>query len=268
VLVVLAGHLAAAIENCQLLEEKVKLERELGERERLAQLGQMAATVAHEVKNPLSAIKSIAQVMREDEQVSREYARDLDLIAGEVDRLNRTVSQLLSFSRPGAVAGPPASLRDLVESVVALTRSESERRGVHVSLNLQVDLKFDGERAAAFKEALLNLVLNSVQAIRKDGIGGQEDELDGGDGWVEVGSALDDNNQFTVTVTDSGIGVPLSMQEKIFEPFFTTKQRGTGLGLAIVARRVRELGGTISIDSPVLRGRGARFVITFRNDGR
>jgi C4-dicarboxylate-specific signal transduction histidine kinase len=64
VLLVLAGHLAAAIENCQLLEEKVKLERELGERERLAQLGQMAATVAHEVKNPLSAIKSIAQVMR------------------------------------------------------------------------------------------------------------------------------------------------------------------------------------------------------------
>src|SRR5262249_4673911 len=113
VLVVLAGHLAAAIENCHLLEEKVKLERELGERERLAQLGQMAATVAHEVKNPLSAIKSIAQVMREDEQVSREYARDIDLITGEVDRLNRTISQLLSFSRPAAVAGAPASLSEI-----------------------------------------------------------------------------------------------------------------------------------------------------------
>jgi signal transduction histidine kinase len=260
VLVVLAGHLAAAIENCQLLEEKVKLERELGERERLAQLGQMAATVAHEVKNPLSAIKSIAQVMREDEEVSREYARDLDLITGEVDRLNRTVSQLLSFSRPAAIAGAPAKLSELVESVLALARSEAERRGIRVSLNLQADPNFDGDRAAAFKEALLNLVLNSVQAI-------QQDELDERDGCVEVGSALDSHNQLTVTVTDNGIGVPFSMREKIFDPFFTTKQRGAGLGLAIVARRVRELGGTISLDSPALHGRGARFVITLRNDG-
>ncbi len=248
VLMVLTGHLAVAIENCQLLEEKVKLERELGERERLAQLGQMAATVAHEVKNPLSAIKSIAQVMREDEQISREYARDLDLIAGEVDRLNRTVSQLLSFSRPAVVAGSPASLSAIVESVLALARSEAEQRAVEVSVNLQADAKFDGERAAALKEVLLNLLLNSVQAI-----------TDGGE--VKVESALNGAGRLNIAVTDTGIGVPPSMQEKIFEPFFTTKQRGTGLGLAIVARRVRELGGTITLSSPVADGRGAEFQI-------
>ncbi|MGH9937070.1 MAG: sensor histidine kinase, partial [Blastocatellia bacterium] len=257
VLVVLAGHLAAAIENCQLLEEKVKLERELGERERMAQLGQMAATVAHEVKNPLSSIKSIAQVMREDEQVSREYARDLDLITGEVDRLNRTVSQLLSFSRPAVVAGSPANLSEIVESVLALARSESEPRAIEVSVNLQADPGLDGEQAAALKEVLLNLVLNSVQAIKHDGPDGHG----GRDGEVRVESASNGHNQLSVTVTDNGIGVPLSMQEKIFEPFFTTKQRGTGLGLAIVARRVRELGGTITLASPVTDGRGARFQI-------
>jgi signal transduction histidine kinase len=267
VLAVLAGHLAAAIENCQLLEEKVKLERELGERERLAQLGRMAATVAHEVKNPLSAIKSIAQVMREDEQVSREYARDLDLITGEVDRLNRTVSQLLSFSRPAAVAESPASLSEILESVLALSRPEAERRAVRVSVALRADPRFDGERAAALKEALLNLVLNSVQAIQADDRGGPEgaEGLQGRDrcdGRVRVESESNGHDQLTISVSDSGIGVPLAMREKIFEPFFTTKQRGTGLGLAIVARRVRELGGTITLDSPAALVRGARFTIT------
>ncbi|MGH9833781.1 MAG: sensor histidine kinase [Blastocatellia bacterium] len=252
VLAVLSGHLAAAIENCQLLEEKVKLERELAERERLASLGQMAATVAHEVKNPLSAIKSITQVMREDEQVSREYSRDLDLITGEVDRLSRTVSQLLSFSRPSVVAGASATLSEIVENVLALTQSEADERAVKISSDLQADPALDGERATALKEVLLNLVLNALQAIKRDG-------------EVKIETASNSNgsaNQLKITVTDDGIGVPPSMQEKIFEPFFTTKQRGTGLGLAIVARRVRELGGTITLASPVVDGRGARFVIT------
>ncbi|HEX8852565.1 MAG TPA: histidine kinase dimerization/phospho-acceptor domain-containing protein, partial [Pyrinomonadaceae bacterium] len=104
VLEVLAGQVAVAIEDCRLVEENVRLERRLAQKERLAALGQMAATVAHEVKNPLSAIKSIAQVMREDEQLRAGYARDLDLIVGETDRLNRSVTQMLSFAR----SAPPA----------------------------------------------------------------------------------------------------------------------------------------------------------------
>ncbi|HEY7181500.1 MAG TPA: ATP-binding protein [Blastocatellia bacterium] len=260
VMLVLAGHLAAAIENCQLLEEKVKLERELGERERLAQLGQMAATVAHEVKNPLSAIKSIAQVMREDELVSREYARDLDLITGEVDRLNGAVSQLLSFSRPSSVAGAPARLSEVVESVLALSRSEAERRAVTLSSDLRADLKLDGEKVARLKEILLNLTFNALQAIKLNGLNGV-DGPDGRDSEVKISCSANGEGRLTIAVTDNGIGVPLSMQDKIFEPFFTTKTRGTGLGLAIVARRVRELGGTISLVSPVADGRGARFEI-------
>ncbi len=250
VLAVLAGHIAVAIENCQLLEEKVKLERELAERERLASLGQMAATVAHEIKNPLSAIKSIAQVMREDEGVSREYGHDLDLITGEVDRLNRTVSQLLSFSRPAAVASTSASLREVVESVLAITRNEAEERNIRVTINLTADPDFDGETAAVIKEILLNLVFNAAQAINREG-------------EVNIESEFNGSNQLHVSVTDDGIGIPLSLQEKIFEPFFTTKQRGTGLGLAIVARRTNEINGTIDLSSPVLEGHGTRFDLNF-----
>ncbi len=248
VLTVLAGHIAVAVENCQLLEEKVKLERELAERERLASLGQMAATVAHEVKNPLSAIKSITQVMREDEVVSREYGRDLDLITGEVDRLSRSVSQLLSFSRPSAVAALPASLSEIVETVLTLTRAEAEQRLVKVSVDLRSNPQFDGERTSAMKEVLLNLTLNAVQAINVEGEVRIESE-------TVVG-------KLRISVSDNGEGIPPDKQEKIFEPFFTTKQRGTGLGLAIVARRVRELGGDVSIVSPNGEQRGTKFVVS------
>lgn len=251
VLSVLAGHIAVAIENCQLLEEKVKLERELAERERLASLGQMAATVAHEVKNPLSAIKSITQVMREDEEVSREYGRDLDLITGEVDRLSRSVSQLLSFSRQSAtaaVAAPPASLREIVDNVLFLARAEVQQRLVKITAELHSDPKFDGEKAVAVKEILLNLVLNAVQAINLEG-------------EVKIESGLEGDGQLRINVTDSGAGISADIQEKIFEPFFTTKQRGTGLGLAIVARRVRDLNGSIRTVSPLFDSRGTRFVL-------
>jgi signal transduction histidine kinase len=230
-----------------LLEEKVKLERELAERERLASLGQMAATVAHEVKNPLSAIKSITQVMREDEQVSREYARDLDLITGEVDRLNRSVSQLLSFSRPSAVAAAPASLSEIVESVLTLTRAEAEQRLVKISVDLKANPQFDGERTAALKEVLLNLTLNAVQAINAQG-------------EIRIESEKSDD-KLRISVTDNGAGIAADQREKIFEPFFTTKQRGTGLGLAIVARRVRELGGDVSVVSSIAENRGTKFVV-------
>jgi signal transduction histidine kinase len=200
------------------------------------------------VKNPLSAIKSITQVMREDSAVSREYGRDLDLITGEVDRLSRSVSQLLSFSRPAAVAAASASLREIVETVLTLIRAEAGERNVTLDSALHADGHFDGERAAALKEILLNLTLNAVQALPEGGA-------------VTIESARDGDGRLRLSVSDNGLGIPAAMREKIFEPFFTTKLRGTGLGLAIVARRVRELGGTVQVVSPVMNGRGARFTL-------
>ncbi|MFN7947526.1 MAG: ATP-binding protein [Blastocatellia bacterium] len=246
VLTVLSGHIAAALESCQLLEDKVRLERALAERERLASLGQMAATVAHEIKNPLSAIKSITQVMREDEEVSREYARDLDLINGEIDRLNRSVTQLLSFSRPAVVAASPARLSKVINGVIALARPEIEERGVSVSSHLAADPSLDGATAAALREVISNLLLNAVQAASSQ---------------VKIESRTEPDHRLRVSVTDDGAGIPRTMQEKVFEPFFTTKQRGTGLGLAIVARRIRDLDGSIALISPVDGERGTSFVL-------
>ena len=126
----LADQVAIAIDDSRLLEENLRLERELAERERLAALGRMAATVAHEIKNPLSAIKSIAQVMREDESLRNEYERDLGLIVGETDRLSQSVTQLLSFARKESPAVQPLSVDELLRSVADLFRASAREQGI------------------------------------------------------------------------------------------------------------------------------------------
>src|SRR2546423_4046261 len=169
VLEVLAGQIAIAIEDWRLLEENLRLERKLAERERLAALGQMAATVAHEVKNPLSAIKSIAQVMSEDEALKAQHARDLTLIVGETDRLNNTVSQLLSFARTKAPDGPPSTAAEIVQSVVNLFRANAEDRAVTLRSSVGPDTSLDGGRAGAVRDAISNLILNALQATPRGG---------------------------------------------------------------------------------------------------
>ena len=137
IIALLADQVAIAIDDSRLFEENLRLERELAERERLASLGRMAATVAHEIKNPLSAIKSIAQVMREDEGLRNEYERDLGLIVGETDRLSQSVTQLLSFARRESPATQPLSVDELLRSVVDLFRANAREQGI--ALDCQVE---------------------------------------------------------------------------------------------------------------------------------
>jgi signal transduction histidine kinase len=252
VLDVIAGQVAVEVEGCRLIEEKVRLERELAARERLATLGQMAAQVAHEVKNPLSAIKSIAQVMREEEAL-KNYDRDLELIVSEIDRLNRTVSQLLAFSRPSRADQRPVALAELLDAIVTLITNEAKGQGVAIQVVCAAEVMLGGAQAGALREALSNLVINAVQAME----GGGEVTIQA---HVEsVRRAREQTRRLILTVTDSGPGVAAEARQKVFEPFYSTKSRGTGLGLAIVQRRAVELGGLVELTSPVANGRGAQF---------
>lgn len=244
VLEVLAGQVAIAIEDHRLFEENLRLERRVAQGQRLAALGQMAATVAHEVKNPLSAIKSIAQVMREDERLVGEYTRDLDLIVGETDRLSRSVSQLLSFARHAPADESPARADELTWAVVDLFGAQGRVKGVRIECRAQAGDTLPGVALTAARDALSNLILNALQATPA-----------GGTVRVELrreGDAL------AWSVADDGAGVPFDLRRQIWEPFFTTKQRGTGLGLAIVRRRVEEAGGEARL-APQGAGEGARF---------
>jgi signal transduction histidine kinase len=244
VLGILAGQTAVAIEDCRLVEENVRLERQLGEQERLAELGQMAATVAHEIKNPLSSIKSIAQVMSEDEDMSRAYARDLSLIVGETDRLSRSVTQLLSFARKQGPGELPCRIEELVNSVTELLRPEAETRGVLVDRTIETNEELSGPAAAAVRDSVSNLLLNAIQATPEGG-------------RVQIEARLL-NGLALIAVDDGGSGVPPEIEQRIWEPFFTTKQRGTGLGLAIVRKRMEEAGGSARL-AATLNGEGARF---------
>jgi len=244
VLGIIAGQTAVAIEDCRLVEQNVRLERQLGEQERLAALGQMAATVAHEIKNPLSSIKSIAQVMSEDEKLSREYARDLSLIVGETDRLSRSVTQLLSFARRQGPGELPCRIDELVNSVTELLRPEAESRGVHVERAIETDNELSGLAAAAVRDSVSNLLLNAIQATPEGG-------------RIQIEARLL-NGQALIAIGDGGPGVDPEIKQRIWEPFFTTKQRGTGLGLAIVRKRMEEAGGTARL-AATPNGEGARF---------
>ncbi len=229
VLGVLASQVATAIEDCRLVEKNVRLERQLANQERLAALGQMAATVAHEIKNPLSSIKSIAQVMSEDERLNKDYARDLQLIVGETNRLSQSVTQLLSFSRHESPGDLPCRISELVNSVTELLRAEAEAHQIQVGVSVSADEELNGVSAAAARDALSNLLLNAVQATPE-----------GGRIKIEVQKR---SGQAVITVRDGGPGVATEIEKRIWEPFFTTKQRGTGLGLAIVRKRMEEAGG-------------------------
>jgi len=244
VLDVLAGQIAIVIDDWRLVEENVRLERKLAEGERLAALGQMAATVAHEVKNPLSAIKSIAQVMTEDEALKEQHARDLTLIVGETDRLNTTVSQLLSFARTQTPAAAPSRADEIVQSVVNLFRADAEEQKIELRAATAVDAPLDGVQTAAVRDALSNLVLNALQATPHGGRVTLEADSDGSD--------------VVFLISDSGPGIPAGMRDKIWQPFFTTRQRGTGLGLAIVRKRMQEAGGSARLIASQ-NGEGARF---------
>ena len=258
ILDVLAGQVAIEVEGCRLVEEKVRLERELATRERLATLGQMAAQVAHEVKNPLSAIKSIAQVMREEEQL-KDYDRDLELIVSEIDRLNRTVSQLLAFSRPSRAETRPVALRELVASTVTLIGNEAKERGVDVKVEAISDVTLTGAQAGALREAFSNLVINAVQATERGEVT-IEASIEPATFPHRRNRALSEENaRLVLTVTDTGPGIPAQTQQKVFEPFYSTKSRGTGLGLAIVQRRTVEMGGVVELISPVRDNQGTRF---------
>lgn len=244
VIEVLAGQIAIAIDDWRLVEENVRLERKLAEGERMAALGQMAATVAHEVKNPLSAIKSIAQVMSEDEALKSQHARDLSLIVGETDRLSKSVTQLLSFASKQPTASTPATASEIIQSVVGLFRSDATDRNITLRYSPGIDVALDGIQTAAVRDALSNLILNALQATPSGGA-------------VILESSFSDG-EVVFIVSDNGPGIAEAMRAKIWEPFFTTRQRGTGLGLAIVRKRMQEAGGSARLVHS-RNGKGASF---------
>ena len=243
----LAEQLPAMVDLCQLIGEKLRLERELAERERMAMLGQMAASVSHNLRNPLSSMKTILQVQLEKRDLPRDVRHDCALVLDEINRMNAKLSQLLKFAKPAANGERVATI-ELAKQTVALFRHDAERRNVIVELEAPREEVFVVASDEALGEVLSNLVVNAIEA-QPDG------------GRVRV-SLTKKGERVEICVEDCGPGISAELRSKIFQPFFTTKATGTGLGLSIVARRVDEMGGTIACESPLKDGRGSRFRVT------
>jgi signal transduction histidine kinase len=250
----LADQLPAALELCQLIADKVQLERALAEKAKMAFLGEMATRIAHNVKNPLSSMKTLVQVLEEDSSLPERVRQDCRLVAAEIDRLNRNISQVLRYAKPARDTDRPVDLATVVESVLTLARAEADRRQVSLRAEGAAPCPVEGGEEAA-RDIVSNLVVNALEASPE---GGAVDVR------VARDTALPDRVLFSVE--DQGPGISPELREKIFQPFFTTRPGGTGLGLAIVARRAEEIGGEVECVSPLEgEGHGAtRFLVRFR----
>jgi two-component system sensor histidine kinase HydH len=231
------------------LREIKQLEEKVRRSEKLAAIGELAAGVAHEIRNPLSSIRGFAQYLRhalKDKPQEKEYT---ETMVSEVDRINSVVTDLLTFARPMEAQLVPTDLTELVEHTVRLVQADARTHNINVQMNIS-DLSKIPLDANQMTQAILNLLLNALQAVKNGG-------------HIEVGAELDPSDSFLkIWVEDDGSGISADQKGKIFDPFFTTREKGTGLGLAIVHKIVENHDGEINLKSPPTgKTGGCRFTI-------
>jgi signal transduction histidine kinase len=223
------------------------LETEMARRERLATMGNMAAAVAHEIRNPLNAVSMGLQRLGAEFQPAEadEYRRLVGLMHGEVGRLNTIVEEFLSLARPVALTLAPLGADEALRDLAALLEAEAAKRGVRVGVEAPADLPAVRADRPRLAQVLLNLGLNALEA------------MPGGGTLTLRAEAAGD--RLVLSVADTGTGIAPEVLPRLFEPYVTTKPRGLGLGLAIARRIVEAHGGRIEVASEP--GRGSRFAV-------
>ncbi len=243
----LAEQLPGSIDLCRMIGEKLQLERELAERERMAGLGQMAATISHNLRNPLSSMKTVLQVQLENPDLPLDARRDCTLVVSEIDRMSAKLTQLLRYAKP-SVNGERVAAVALARQTASLFGRDAERRNIRMEFDQPRDEIFVRASEDSLGEVLSNLIVNAMEAQPNGG-------------RVRVGLSAD-AERAEIRVDDDGPGISEELRARIFQPYFTTKPSGTGLGLSIVARRIAEMGGTLACESPLRNGAGTRFRLT------
>lgn len=217
------------------LTEIKYLEKELRRNERLAAFGKMAAGVAHELRNPLSSIKGLAVLLKSKFSQPSNGANTADILVKEVERLNRSIGELLDYAKPGQLKKEIASIEDIVRKTVSLVQIDAESYSISIKLEFGDGIPKIHVDKDKLNQVFLNLFLNSIQAMSQ-----------GGELLVQierVGQAIH------INVKDNGTGIDPENMGRIFDPYFTTKNDGTGLGLAMSSKIVEEHGGQIEVNS-------------------
>jgi signal transduction histidine kinase len=221
------------------IELRQNLEQ-LKKTERLTAAGQLSASLAHEIRNPLASISGAAGILARGQASSEARAECLEILTKESQRLNKLLTNFLDFARPRLPKFQKTELRDMVKSVTALAQHEARRQGVSLRVETggqEGEVECDPEQ---IKQLLLNLILNAIQATD-------------GEGQVEVRSFFT-SESLCIEVCDQGHGISAEETDRIFEPFFTTKENGTGLGLAIASNIAAQHGGVLTCRSNTGQG--------------
>ncbi|HSR67919.1 MAG TPA: HAMP domain-containing sensor histidine kinase, partial [Acidobacteriota bacterium] len=212
--------------------------------------------VAHNVKNPLSSMKTLMQLWGESDNLTEEQRREVSMMIAEVDRLSDTVTSLLRFSRleKEGKRGPGSQqveLLGLLQKVAGLFRGDIASRQLSLTVAARPRDAGVSSNRGALEEVLGNLLGNAVEACKA----GDEIALE----------AQVEHNRWWIRVRDNGRGIPSSIRPQLFEPFVSDKSKGTGLGLAIVKQQVERLGGRVELEPSQ---RGASFLLVFPEDGK
>lgn len=226
-----------------MVDEVKRLEKEMRRREKQAAVGDLAAGVAHELRNPLSSIKGYATYFGSrfpEGSEDREAAR---IMVQEVDRLNRVITDLIGVTRPTDIHPAPTDMGRLVDDILRLLTQDAGQRGVELRREgASVFAWIDPDR---LRQAVLNVCLNAVEAMQ--------------DGGVLLLRLSADENHVMLDVVDNGPGIPPELLSRIFDPYFTTKSQGTGLGLVIVMNIVEAHGGSVQVTSEPDQGTTVHF---------
>jgi signal transduction histidine kinase len=234
-LAVLSGRLYEDLR--QSYAELARTQAELIERERLAALGELSASIAHEVRNPLGVIFNSIGSLRRLVEPKGDVKLLLDILSEESERLNHMVGDLLDYSRPIQPALQPVALAPLFEEAVSAVRTSVPADGVDVQISIAPAVATVRADARLLRQALVNLVTNAFQAMPR-----------GGNLTLSATEVASDGGQMArISVRDSGTGIPRDDRERVFHAFFTTKPTGTGLGLAVVRRIAEGHGGRVQV---------------------
>jgi len=227
------------------LEQQKEYQKQLIFSERMRSLGELAAGLAHEIKNPLGAIKSSAEIIKESFKEDSPVKEFLDILLKETSRLNKIVTNFLTFARPVKPELLPCSIKKILEHVMKLVKTEMEKNNISLEKDISEGITEISADAQQLQQVFLNLSLNAIQAMPE-----------GGKLFIRV---REEGEYMTITFRDTGRGISKENLDKLFTPFFSTKKNGTGLGLATSYRIIENHGGSISVESEP--DKGTSFII-------
>ncbi len=229
------------IEN---LEQQIKIHNELRRSEKLNVISQLAASVAHEVRNPLTTVNGFLQLINQDQNITEKQRSYIDITLSELQRAQSIINDYLSLAKPNNSSTHVVNISEELTKTVELMTSYTNIQNIEVTSSIEDSLFINGNKDE-IKQVLINLIKNAIEAIDKDGL-------------LQI-TAFPKNQDIIVKITDNGHGMSKEQLSRIGTPFYSTKDKGTGVGLTICFQIIDQLKGSIDVESAV--GKGTSFII-------